>query len=391
MASTTTKTKKKSVVVVVGASFAGQKVAKQVQKLAGSYLHVVTIDAKGYFEYYPSTLRCMVEPSKANATVLPLEASGEMLVDEVLKIALKTETENQRVILASGREISFDYVVIATGSTYSDPIKTFEKVERDERVEKRREELSSECKRIEEAESIVVLGGGPVGVELAAELAGKFRKTVRRRQKRITLCSKSERLLPQMHRRASDFAEKWLRRANVDIRLGTNGGKLVDGADIVYRCFGSAANASFECELSQAEEGKGFLVRSTMQSVSSDAVFVVGDAACCETSTSEKTAFSADVQALVAARNIAKLACESKEPLDVFPESVCHGKPLPLILCISLYKYSGTFQIGSLVINGYLASVMKNTIEYFQLQIARNGPIPSTVWGIFERITLFLF
>ena len=64
---------------------------------------------------------------------------------------------------------------------------------------------------------------------------------------------------------------------------------------------------------------------------------------------------------------------------------------MPLILCISLYKYSGTFQIGSLVINGYLASVMKNTIEYFQLQIARNGPIPSTVWGIFERITLFLF
>lgn len=53
-------------VVVVGGSFAGRRA---IQLLA-PHFHTVLIDAKGYFEYTPANLRCMVEPEHAASTVM---------------------------------------------------------------------------------------------------------------------------------------------------------------------------------------------------------------------------------------------------------------------------------------------------------------------------------
>ncbi len=185
-----------AVAVVVGASFAGQRVAKLLRGASlppeRAALEVIQIDSKGYFEYYPSTLRCLVEPSHAEATVLPLPE--DVIVDKVACVspAESSGGAGGRLVLASGREVAYDYLVLATGSGYAGSIKCFgggagaaeagsegegkgsgdeaadEGQGQDEgsrRAARRRRVFATECKRIEEAREVVVIGGGPVGVE----------------------------------------------------------------------------------------------------------------------------------------------------------------------------------------------------------------------------------
>ena len=63
--------------------------------------------------------------------------------------------------------ISFDYLVIATGSSQGRPIKDVEV----STMEERKSRLSVEQEAIKKANSILVVGAGAVGVEVMAELA----------------------------------------------------------------------------------------------------------------------------------------------------------------------------------------------------------------------------
>merc|ERR1719263_358277 len=111
---------------------------------------------------------------------------------------------------------------------------------------------------------------------------------------------------------------------------------------------------------------------------------------------SEKTAFLADVQAVVAARNILAMAAHGAGAGLETLQDLCHGKAsLPLVACISLYKHSGTFQMGNVVMSGRAAAWNKSVIESFQLDLAGNSSgaavgLKSRTWSLFERLTIFL-
>ena len=53
-------------VVIVGGGFAGRTARRLLQR----DFEVVLLDGKGYFEYTPSILRCLVEPSHAKKVIL---------------------------------------------------------------------------------------------------------------------------------------------------------------------------------------------------------------------------------------------------------------------------------------------------------------------------------
>lgn len=57
----------KQSVVIVGGGFAGRTARRWLQ----DDFDVTLIDAKGYFEFVPSVLRCFVEPDHAFKTILP--------------------------------------------------------------------------------------------------------------------------------------------------------------------------------------------------------------------------------------------------------------------------------------------------------------------------------
>lgn len=63
MASSDTSKKK---VVIIGGSFAGRR----ARRLLKPHFEVTLIDEKEYFEFTPSTLRCMVEPKHNKKVIL---------------------------------------------------------------------------------------------------------------------------------------------------------------------------------------------------------------------------------------------------------------------------------------------------------------------------------
>jgi len=112
---------------------------------------------------------------------------------------------------ATMETFTWDHLVFATGSLYPSPFKPSasqseyaEKAERKQRVE----HFASAASKIARARHVMVVGGGIVGVELAAELA----KAASRSPRRITLVHGGARLMDDLPASAGERAAKWLRK-----------------------------------------------------------------------------------------------------------------------------------------------------------------------------------
>jgi cation diffusion facilitator CzcD-associated flavoprotein CzcO len=70
--------------------------------------------------------------------------------------------------LRGGSTIQFDFCVLCTGASYAAPIKS--PMEAAATVEQRRRQYKDTHEQLAAAQSVVVVGGGFVGVELAAEI-----------------------------------------------------------------------------------------------------------------------------------------------------------------------------------------------------------------------------
>jgi apoptosis-inducing factor 2 len=115
--------------------------------------------------------RALVKPGLAGATYIPIDESkvpgAEFLRGDVVEIGEKEVTV--RAVKHEGRgeesKLAFDYLVIASGSSYAGPFKSPELYEKASlRV------YGSVVEAVGAARRIAVVGGGAVGVELAGEL-----------------------------------------------------------------------------------------------------------------------------------------------------------------------------------------------------------------------------
>ena len=109
--------KRKKEVVIVGASFGGLAVQRE---LAGrDDLSITLVDFKDYFEYTPGVLRCFIDPSYLRHLSCALPKRWNALVTgEVTGVSATAVTIRQAD--GSSYEHSFDYLVLACGSTYQE-------------------------------------------------------------------------------------------------------------------------------------------------------------------------------------------------------------------------------------------------------------------------------
>ena len=103
-------------VVIVGGGYGGIQLAVQLD----SYCKVILVDPKDAFHYNVGALRAIVEPAFIKKTLIPYEETlkhGSFVKDRVVSCNISRKT----VTLASGEEISYDFLVFACGSSVPFP------------------------------------------------------------------------------------------------------------------------------------------------------------------------------------------------------------------------------------------------------------------------------
>jgi NADH dehydrogenase FAD-containing subunit len=117
--------------------------------------------------------------------------------------------------------IPFDFLIICTGGEYRHPIKDIGATTIDER----RMSIKQELELIKNAKSVLVVGGGAVGVEVLGELVDMYKEVdsygglVMR--KRVGVITRNQRLLPYFAEKVGEAAREFLTQYGVEMYFST--------------------------------------------------------------------------------------------------------------------------------------------------------------------------
>lgn len=336
-------------IVIIGGGIAGGLAAETLQ-YSGD---VTLIDPKDYFEITWASLRNIVEPSFAEKSVFNHSdylTNGKLIVSHVVDI------NEHDVTTADGQDVPYDYLIVASGHEDTYP-KT-----RDERLK----HYQAENEKIIPANSVLIVGGGPSGVELAAEIAVDFPF------KKVTLVHNGSRLLEFVNRKASRLAHEWLLSKNVqvlfdqsvDLNAVTEGEKTFYRtstgntivADCHFLCVGKPLSGSWlrQTVLKNSIDIQGrLMVNENLRVKGQKNIFAIGDI----TDILEiKQGYLAQEHARVAAKNINMLMTGGDESkMAVYRPT--KGKAEALI---SLGRKDGIAQFPFMTVSGRVPVMMKS-------------------------------
>ncbi|WP_026820937.1 FAD-dependent oxidoreductase [Arthrobacter castelli] len=268
-------------VLVVGGGYGGAAAAKALDDVAD----VVLVEPRDRFVHNVAALRALVDPDWVEAIFLPY---SELLTRGRVIQGRVTSTDGETVVLESGQRFTPDYLVLASGSGYPFPAKVNIEHNRDAVATMRTTHAS-----LAESKRILLLGAGPVGLELAGEIKAAWP------EKEITIVDRGQDIitggLPDEFR-----AELRGQLAALDIELvlgtslatqpptgpgelgaftvPTHSGRDVD-ADIWFRCYGVIPNSAYlSGSLARARRESGHIeVTDDLRVAGHSRVFAIGD------------------------------------------------------------------------------------------------------------------
>jgi NADH dehydrogenase FAD-containing subunit len=191
-------------VVVIGGGYAGVRLAKRLDATA----RVTLVDRKEIFFHRIASLRAGVRPEWTVTPFIPYDRllrHGRVVAGKAVRI----DTGERQVVLATGERLPYDVVVIATGADYPEPARFTGTT-----TEEAAKSFAAHQQSIAAAEHVLVVGGGPSGVELSAEIR------LARPDARVTLAHAGPALLDATgSERAGRKAQAWLESHDVEVRL----------------------------------------------------------------------------------------------------------------------------------------------------------------------------
>jgi NADH dehydrogenase len=233
-------------VVIIGGGFGGLTAAKALRKAP---LRLTLLDRRNHHLFQPLLYQVATAALNPSDIAVPIRhiLQRQMNATVLMGEATSIDVPNRKVILSDG-ELSYDYLVIATGAThsyfghddwapYAAGLKTIEdaiEIRRRVLIAFERAERESDPERQQEWLTFVIVGGGPTGAELAGALvevahhalARDFRNIDPTRA-RVLLLEGGPRILPPFPPELSEKAREQLQRLGVEVR----GGSQVTGID----------------------------------------------------------------------------------------------------------------------------------------------------------------
>ncbi len=268
--------------VVIGGGLGGHKIAHALQ----SAMDTVLIDPKSYFEIPMAMPRQLVRPAELDS-IIPFERFLPR-VRHVQGRAVAATARSVRV--DTGEDVRFDHLVVATGANYRSALVKPLEGESPERSEHYR----TLNVQVVAARRILIIGAGPIGVEIAGELSQEFP------EKNVTLIERESRILPGTSKRLSAWAAAMLAGRGVSLIVSdelvspaapesdvdpaggeatTKGGRRI-AYDLALWCLGARSDAGFLTDsFPNSVNSKGeVIVNSCLQMAGAQNIFALGDA-----------------------------------------------------------------------------------------------------------------
>jgi NADH:ubiquinone reductase (H+-translocating) len=303
----------KKQIVIIGAGFAGLKLARTLNNYP-DYC-ITLIDKNNYHQFQPLFYQVAMASLDASNISFPLRYMFKKSKNVSIRLATVTniDTQNNNLETTAGN-FSYDYLVIATGATtnyfgnkslemLTFPMKsTWEALQiRNSLLQHFEDAVSSKMAKSEKLLSVVIVGGGPTGVELSGALAEMKRDSLPSEypeldftKMHVYLLEGSPRLLANMSAASSSKSKEYLEAMGVTVKLNTivkdYDGKRIhlhDGTEIastlVIWAAGVKGNAPSGIPAEFMTKSNQIKTNIYNQVVSLDNVFAVGDIAFIET------------------------------------------------------------------------------------------------------------
>ena len=299
-------------VVIVGAGFGGLEAAK---RLAGQPVDVTVVDRRNHHLFQPllyQVATAALSPADIAApirSILGGAANVRVLLDSVTGVMPVAN----RIALASGQSLPYDWLILAKGARHSyfghddwaafaPGIKSIEDataVRRRVLLALERAETELNRKTRNALLTFVIIGGGPTGVEMAGAIAELARQSVSRDFRSITphcsrviLVEAGQNLLPTFPPELSQRTRRSLEQLGVEVRLGEAvadigphhvriGSETVLTHTIVWAA-GVQASPAAEWLGARADRSGRVLVDQDLFVLGHTNIFGIGDTASCD-------------------------------------------------------------------------------------------------------------
>lgn len=393
-------------VVIIGGGFAGLSAAKA---LAGERVDVILLDRANHHTFQPllyEVATAVLAPSEIASPIRWLLRKQKNVT--VLLAKVDRVDPARRVVVTDGgtMEVPYDYLIVATGARHAyfghpewEALAPGLKSLEDAREMRRRFLLAFEeaekCPDAKEREAwltIVIVGAGPTGVELAGVLPEVARRGIfsdfRRidtRKTRVILLEGGPRVLPSFPPELSERARRDLTELGVEVRTGTfvtnitkDSVHLGEERIATHTVFWAAGNAasplarSLDVPLDPVGRAK---VARDLSVPGHPEIFVAGDLAAFPLSDHRLVpgvAPAANQEGRAAAKNILRAIRG-----DATKEFVYHDKGN----LATIGRHRAVAEFGSLHVSGYVAWLLWLFVHILYLAGFRNRVVVAIEWG----------
>ncbi|KAJ7170939.1 FAD/NAD-P-binding domain-containing protein [Mycena crocata] len=305
-------------IVVVGGSFCGTYFIDHLAPEVYKTHQIIMVEKNSHIQHLFAFPRISVVPGFEQKAFIPMKNAFNAAPPHSTSIVngVVSKVLPDHVVLADGESISYEYLIMATGTAREKaPMEGATKAEG-------MEVKQSLQDRIQTSQDVVVIGGGAYGIQLAFDTKELYPS------KRVTLIHSRDQLMPRFHITLHEIVAERAAALGVNLILGqrvkipsegfpTSGPsytvQLADGrripADVAATCLGGPPMSGPLLSLSPSSvdpKSKAILVSPTLQ-IADPAyprVFAIGDVA--ETG-AHKAAGPGHHQAAVVVQNIVRM------------------------------------------------------------------------------------
>jgi NADH dehydrogenase FAD-containing subunit len=257
-------------IVIVGGGYAGTTLARELDGIADVRL----IEPRDRFVHNVAAIRALADASWLDRVAMPYD---RLLTRGTLIQERAVEIQDGMVRLSNGTLLEADVIVAATGSTYAQPFKPAAGRSVAEFLDASR----SAHRDALGAETVTIAGAGPIGIELAGEIAAAYP------DKRVRLVSRGGTLLPTYPKKLGASLARQIEAMGVELALGETVSGLdgfdsprldTSGREILFPVIGARPAPPPIPGLSLSASGRA-VVDAHLRAEGHRSVFVVGDAA----------------------------------------------------------------------------------------------------------------